>query len=179
LEFDALKWARPVHRLDMPTSGLLLVAKTASALMKLGQMLEKREIQKKYYAIVGGNLLGSGKITIPIDDQKSISYYQFISQCHSLKMQWLTLVELSPFTGRTHQLRIHMANHGFPIVGDQQYGDGPLLKGKGLFLAAVELSFLHPATNEAIKIKIKQPKKFNDLMEREERRWEKYNSNQV
>ena len=175
LEPDALKWARPVHRLDMPTSGLLLVAKTASAIMKLGQQLEKHEIHKKYHAIVAGKLNESGEIATPIENHDALSHYSCISRCHSLKMQWLSLVELSPLTGRTHQLRIHMANLGFPIVGDRQYGNGPLLKGKGLFLAAVELSFLHPITNEPINIKIKPPKKFDALMEREERRWEKYN----
>jgi len=177
LEPDALKWARPVHRLDMPTSGLLLVGKTASALMKLGQMLENKEIHKKYHAIVSGNLDGTGIIDFTIKDQEAISYYKRISQCHSLKMQWLTLVELSPHTGRTHQLRIHMAQLGFPIVGDRQYGEGPLLKGKGLFLAAVELFFKHPITNNPINIKINQPKKFDALMEREEKRWSKYNTN--
>ncbi len=174
-EPDALKWARPVHRLDMPTSGLLLVAKTASAIMKLGQQLEKHEIHKKYYAIVAGKLDKSGEIATPIENQEALSHYNCVSHCHSLKMQWLSLVELSPLTGRTHQLRIHMADFGFPIVGDRQYGNGPLLKGKGLFLAAVELSFLHPITDEPISIKINPPKKFDALMEREELRWEKYN----
>ncbi|MFK5857255.1 MAG: RluA family pseudouridine synthase [Bacteroidota bacterium] len=174
-EPDALKWARPVHRLDMPTSGLLLVGKTATALMKLGQMLENRMIQKKYLAIVSGYVPKAGEIVFPIDNQKAISDYKCIDRCHSLKMQWLSLVELSPHTGRTHQLRIHMAKLEFPIVGDRLYGTGPLLKGKGLFLAAVELSFNHPINNNPITVKINQPKKFNDLMEREERRWERYN----
>jgi len=173
-EPDALKWARPVHRLDMPTSGLLLVAKTASAIMKLGQQFEKREIQKKYTAIVAGNLHDAGEITTPIVNQKALSSYKPISHCHSLKLQWLSLVELIPHTGRTHQLRIHMADFGFPIVGDRQYGTGPLLKGKGLFLAAVELSFVHPYNNKPITITINHPKKFDTLMEREERRWEQY-----
>ncbi len=176
MEPDALKWARPVHRLDMPTSGLLIVGKTAIALMKLGKMLENKEVSKKYHAIVSGNLVGSGKVTIPIENQEAISAYKCISQCHSLKMQWLSLVELSPHTGRTHQLRIHMSKLGFSIVGDRQYGAGPLLKGKGLFLAAVELNFVHPITNKLINIKIKHPKKFDALMEREERRWIRYNT---
>ncbi len=173
-EMDALKWARPVHRLDMPTSGLLLVAKTASAIMKLGQQFEKREIQKKYTAIVAGSLLDAGEISTPIVNQKALSSYKPITHCHSLKLQWLSLVELIPHTGRTHQLRIHMADFGFPIVGDRQYGTGPLLKGKGLFLAAVELSFVHPYSNKPITVTINHPKKFDVLMEREERRWEQY-----
>jgi RluA family pseudouridine synthase len=173
-EPDALKWARPVHRLDMPTSGLLLIAKTASAIMKLGQQLEKHEIQKKYSAIVAGNLPNSGEINTPINNQNALSSYKPVARCHSLKMQWLSLVKLTPHTGRTHQLRIHMAELGFPIVGDRQYGKGPLLKGKGLFLAAVELIFVHPYNNKPITVTINHPKKFNALMEREERRWMRY-----
>ena len=174
LEPDALKWARPVHRLDMPTSGLLLIGKTASALMKLGQMLENHEITKKYRAIVAGNVGDFGEICTPINIQESKTSYYCINRFRSLKTKWLSLMELTPHTGRTHQLRIHMASIGFPIVGDKQYGEGPILVGKGLFLAAVELSFTHPYTNEHITVTINQPKKFDSLIKREEARWLKY-----
>jgi len=175
-EPDALKWARPVHRLDMPTSGLLLVAKTAEALMNLGQQFEKRKVQKKYMSIVAGKLSGSGEINTSISNQKAQTQYNVISNCHSLKTQWLSLVELIPHTGRTHQLRIHMANHGYPIVGDRLYGNGPLLKGKGLFLASVTISFTHPQSNKPLEFSISQPNKFDSLLEREERRWKQFNN---
>ncbi|MEJ2595366.1 MAG: RluA family pseudouridine synthase, partial [bacterium] len=67
---DALKWPRPVHRLDVPTSGLLLIARTTRALMILGRQMEKREIKKRYRAIVAGKLSGSGKIDWPIQNRK-------------------------------------------------------------------------------------------------------------
>ena len=175
-ETDALKWPHTVHRLDMPTSGLLLVAKTASALMKLGQQLEKREVQKKYLAIVAGSLPDSGDVNTDINEQEAFTSFKCVERCHSLKTQWLSLVELFPHTGRTHQLRIHMSDIGFPIVGDKQYGSGPLLKGKGLFLAAIELKFKHPHNNMPIKVHIEQPTKFDALFEREERRWKRYNN---
>ncbi len=174
LEPDALKWARPVHRLDMPTSGLLLVAKTASSIMKLGQQFENRIVQKKYRAIVAGRLPDSGEISTPVNGQESLTKYVCISRCHSLKTDWLSLVELTPHTGRTHQLRIHMADLGFQIVGDRQYGTGPLLKGKGLFLSSVELSFIHPYHDKTMSIVINQPIKFDALLRREESRWVKY-----
>lgn len=174
-EPDALKWPRPVHRLDMPTSGLLLVSKTASALMNLGQQFEKRGVQKTYRAIVAGNLSGSGEIDTQINGQDALTQYRFVSRCHSLKTEWLSLVDLMPYTGRTHQLRIHMANHGYPIVGDKLYGSGPLLVGKGLFLSSVILHFTHPQSGEPIKISINQPRKFDALFDREERRWKSYN----
>ena len=175
-EPDALKWPHTVHRLDMPTSGLLLVAKTASALTKLGQQLEKREVQKKYRAIVAGRLPDSGDIITDINEQEAFTRFKCVGSCHSLKTQWLSLVELFPHTGRTHQLRIHMSEYGTPIVGDSQYGTGPLLKGKGLFLTAIELKFIHPHNNMPINIGIEQPTKFDALFEREERRWKRYNN---
>lgn len=173
-ESDALSWSRPVHRLDMPTSGLLLVAKTASAIMNLGQQFENRKVKKKYHAIVAGNIPDSGEINSKIDDHEALTSFNCIDRCHSLKTQWLSLVELSPHTGRTHQLRIHLAEIGYAIVGDKKYGKGPLLAGKGLFLAAIELSFLHPYKNTPMNISINHPKKFDNLFEREERRWKEY-----
>ncbi len=69
-----------------------------------------------------------------------------------------------------------MAGYGFPILGDKIYGTEDLiLKGKGLFLCAVELSFVHPINRTPQKIKIKEPEKFNAILNREKRRWEKYN----
>lgn len=175
-EPDALKWPRPVHRLDMPTSGLLLIAKTASAIMRLGQQFESRKVQKKYHAVVAGNIPDRGEINSTINGQKALTSFKCIDRCHSLKTQWLSLIELFPHTGRTHQLRIHMADYGFPIVGDKKYGKGPLLLGKGLFLAAIELSLLHPHNNNPMNISIRHPKKFDSLLEREERRWKEYNN---
>ena len=170
-EHNALKWPRPVHRLDRSTSGLLLVAKTAAALMNLGQQFENREIQKTYVAVLAGNLSGSGEINTPINGQDAVTYFKMIATYHSIKTQWLSLVELLPHTGRTHQLRIHMANHGFPIVGDKLYGSGPLLRGKGLFLSAVAISFKHPESKKPIDIQINQPNKFDIFLNKEEYRW--------
>jgi 23S rRNA pseudouridine1911/1915/1917 synthase len=176
-EPDALKWARPVHRLDMPTSGLLLVAKTTSSLMLLGQQFEDKKVKKKYRAIVAGELPQEGEILTPINNQEAFSKFKCLQHCHSLKTSWLSLAELIPHTGRTHQLRIHMAQLGFPIVGDKQYGTDPILRGKGLFLSSVELSFEHPKTNKPVTFSIEHPKKFDLFMKGEESRWQQYYSN--
>ncbi len=84
-------------------------------------------------------------------------------------------MELYPLTGRTHQIRKHLAETGHPIIGDGKYvGDMPLLKGKGLFLAATGLEFTHPVTKEKCKFQIDMPQKFSSFLEREDRRWKKY-----
>lgn len=174
-ENDALQIPRPVHRLDVPTSGMLIIAKTSRSVIKLGRQLESKQIIKRYRAIVAGKTPVSGEIDLPINNQSAISEFVTINQVRSLKTDWLSLVDLFPQTGRTHQLRIHMANHGFPIVGDKMYvKEAPLLKGKGLFLAAVGLRFLHPITEELLDIATNQPDKFDALLSREERRWKKY-----
>ncbi len=175
-ENDALKWPRPVHRLDMPTTGLLIVAKTAYAIMKLGQDLENKKIQKRYRAVVAGNIPDKGEIDIPINGKPALSSFVCIKRYHSLKMQWLSLVDLYPHTGRTHQLRIHLSEYGFPIVGDKKYTTGPLLKDKGLFLSAVGLKFNHPNSGKIIDVTMPQPSKFDGLLSREERRWQRYHS---
>ena len=100
-----------------------------------------------------------------------------LKRCFIASINLTGLVELSPKTGRTHQIRIHLSQLGFPIMGDKLYGkEGEVLAGKGLFLTAVELQFHHPVTNEGLIIKKSAPHKFESLLEREQRRWEKYNS---
>jgi len=176
-EEDALRWPKPVHRLDGPTSGLLLIAKTAKALVKLGQQFEQKLIKKKYVAIVMGKTPESGVITSDIDGLKSLSEYITLKTINSLRSKQLSLVELMPKTGRTHQLRIHLSSIGFPILGDKKYGNvGNVLEGKGLFLCALGLEFNHPITSEVLSINTELPYKFNSLLEREEKRWGKYNS---
>ncbi|MCB0381582.1 MAG: RluA family pseudouridine synthase [Flavobacteriales bacterium] len=173
---DALRWPKPVHRLDNPTSGLLLVAKTASALVKLGQQFENKSIQKKYAAIVIGKTPESGTITIEVEGLPATTHFKLVKVVPSLKNEFLSLLELSPKTGRTHQIRIHLAQLGFPIMGDKLYGnEAEILRGKGLFLSAIGLELNHPITNELLKIEIPLPHKFTSLLERENRRWGKYN----
>lgn len=173
---DALRWPRPVHRLDYSTSGLLLVAKTAAAQVFLGNQFEERKIHKRYRAVVMGKLESSGHVEEPINGMLAQSEYAPIERVASLRSGHLTLVDLFPNTGRTHQLRIHMASLGHPIMGDQKYGNPDnTLKGKGLFLAAVELRFPHPATHREQVVSIETPPKFKSLLKREKARWEKFN----
>lgn len=175
-EPDALKWSKPVHRLDYPTTGLLLIAKTITALHNLNEQFEQRKVQKRYRAIVSGKLPKTGNINNNIVSQVAETRYESVNYIRSLKTDWITEVDLFPHTGRKHQLRIHMANLGFPIVGEKDYGDGPVLRGKGLFLSAVEIEFCHPATGKNLKLKINEPVKFEKFLDHEQQNWEsKYN----
>ena len=93
--------------------------------------------------------------------KKPITKYKVISKVRSLYTDWVSLVEVYPETGRTHQIRIHMANLGHPILGDSKYGtEMKLLKKKGLFLAAVGISFQHPVSKEWQSVSIEMPEKF-------------------
>ena len=171
---DALASPMPAHRLDHATSGLLLIAKTRKARILLGKQFEDKQIEKKYQAVVIGELPATGIVDLPIDGKVSHTRFETNRVVQSLKNKYLTLVDLYPSTGRTHQLRIHLARSGWPILGDKLYGEeGMILKNKGLFLTAVGLSFSHPITQELMVLQKDAPAKFGLLLEREQRRWDR------
>ncbi|MDM8159095.1 RluA family pseudouridine synthase [Labilibaculum sp. K2S] len=172
---DVLRVFRPVHRLDNPTCGLLLIAKTSQAIGALGVQFEKRIVSKRYTAVVIGSLPDKGMVDMPVDGKDAVSSFQVIRRNNSIRNQTLNMVDLFPKTGRTHQLRIHMAGMGTPILGDKLYGsEGEILRKKGLFLCATGLQFYHPFTNEKMDISINPPYKFGRFMEMEEKRWKRY-----
>ena len=171
---DVLSRPVPVHRLDYPTSGLLICAKTHEAAVKLGKQFEERTIKKIYVAIVVGRTEKKGVIENDIDGKKAVTHFKNINTISSIKTEHISLLNLYPLTGRTHQLRRHLASINHPIVGDNLYNTNfPLLKGKGLFLSAISLSFMHPVTGDKIDVNTDIPHKFVSLMEREKRRFEK------
>jgi len=176
-ELDALRCPRVAHRLDAPTAGVLLVAKTKTARMLLGQQFEARHIQKTYMALIIGDLSPKkGTINTPIDHKEAVTHYQIKRSVPSLKNGTLSEVALYPKTGRTHQLRRHLSGIGHPILGDKQYGkEGLILKNKGLFLFAQSLQFTHPHYQKKQLVTAPRPNKFNRRMNNEERRWYKYN----
>ena len=168
---DALPWPRPVHRLDMRTGGLVLAARRYEALVKLGQAFEQRKVFKRYEAFVAGELAGEGLVDRAIDGRAARSRWSAHESFPSRHHGRVTRVELWPETGRTHQLRIHLASLGHPIVGDDVYTPAEqfVLRKKGLFLWACELAVEHPGTGERLRVVTELPNKFHAYRRREER----------
>ncbi|RED96670.1 RluA family pseudouridine synthase [Marinoscillum furvescens] len=169
----ALLSPRTVHRLDSPTTGLVIAAKTAKSRFLLGQQFEKGSIQKTYHALVMGETPASGVITTPIAGKEAMSTFQKVSAVRSPMNDYLTLLRLQPKTGRTHQLRIHCAASGFPIYGDQEYAEHTI-QNKGLFLAATAIAFEHPITGANLEVTIALPAKFENRMKNEDKRWKRH-----
>jgi len=154
----------PIHRLDYPTSGALLIGKTASSVQALNELFKNRTIEKTYVAVTIKAMQLEGIIISDIDGKIAKTTYNVTNTIASPKYASLNLVTLKPHTGRKHQLRKHMAEMGNPIFGDLLYGEeGLILKGKGLYLHAQSLQFVHPITKEKIAVEAETPKKFRKL----------------
>ncbi len=161
---DSLQYPLPAHRLDSPTAGLLLCAKTTGTLLKLQKAFAEKSIQKSYYALVQGSLLLQQEITSDIEGKLAhtkivpLHYYKINSKSY-------TLVEAKPLTGKTHQIRIHLAKIGHSIVGDSIYGqkETGYFGNKNLYLFSGSISFEHPVTKEGLVASIQLPKRFRNL----------------
>lgn len=161
---DALEPGQLIHRLDHPTSGLLLVGKTRSSVVSLSELFKNRTIQKTYHAITIGHIPNEGIIETPIDEKESKTTFKVIEQQESDRFGQLTLVEVQPQTGRKHQIRKHLHSIGHPILGDKDYFiEGMILTGKGLYLNASRLVFDHPVTGKLIDIQNDLPAKFRKI----------------
>jgi 23S rRNA pseudouridine1911/1915/1917 synthase len=153
-----------VHRLDRDTSGLMVVAKTQGALSRLTQHFQRRLVEKRYVAVVGG-LVGEDEMRIeaPVGREEGARPPWRVLESGKPAETRLrvagrgsrrTLVELEPLTGRTNQLRIHCAHVGHAIVGDVPYAGEPHAR---LCLHAARLAFRHPATNEPVEFTSEAP----------------------
>lgn len=155
----------PVHRLDYPTSGCLIIAKTAKAKRTLHTMFEEHKIDKTYRAVSVGKMINTqGDIEFDVDDKKAYTTYNVLQSLKSEKFEALNLVELYPQTGRKHQLRQHLFAIGNPIMGDQKYFiETKKHQGYGLYLHAFAVAFIHPYTKANLYIQSKMPVKFTRL----------------
>lgn len=158
-EKDALPAPLPAHRLDNPTSGLLLTAKTRPVLAKLNSAFENKEIQKTYLALTHGKMPATIIYNNEIDGKSAITRIKLLRHINRNNSIY-SLMEAMPETGRTHQIRRHLADNGFPIVGDKLYGKNVQDQFKGLYLTALALKFNHPLTGTMINLSVPHPKKF-------------------
>ena len=169
---DALPRPVAVHRIDVPTRGLVLLAKAKSVLVSLSKAFEHNAVHKEYIALVHGKPPAQGVIDEAIQGKEAVTKFETIDVAPSRVFNNLSLVKLRPVTGRTHQLRIHLQQRGHLIVGDKEYAKGQkTILGKGLFLCACKLEFSHPATGETVVVKVEPPHRFGKLLERERERY--------
>jgi 23S rRNA pseudouridine955/2504/2580 synthase len=183
---EQLRQARPqakllelVHRLDRETSGILLVAKKRSALKHVQDQFRERETGKTYLALVQGSwpeklkvidsslhkyLLPDGERRVRVtsnDDPDGMRSITLVKVAQ--RLEGCTLLEVTIKTGRTHQIRVHLASQGHPIAGDDKYGDFEWNKAlnkqglKRMFLHAWRLEFTHPATGKRVTLKSPLP----------------------
>lgn len=168
---------RLVNRLDMDTSGLIIIAKNQFSHMALARDMQREDFQKSYFAVVHGNLKEKkGTIDLPIyrdeeagirrviDDrgQKSITHYEVVESFNNADLVRLTLE-----TGRTHQIRVHLSHIGHPIYGDSLYGktiDDDFITRQALH--AYKLVFPHPRTSQSTVLETDIPEDMKNLIKK-------------
>ena len=159
-----------VNRLDRPTSGVLILAKTSKALSRMNKMLVERKILKKYLAVVEKKPIRKKNTLINFlkknqkqnksyivdettkDSKKAILHYTTLKELDNY-----SLLEISLETGRHHQIRVQLSNIGCSIKGDLKYGSKRSNSDKSICLHANEISFIHPVSKNEIKIKANTP----------------------
>lgn len=188
---ESLRASRPqakllelAHRLDRDTSGLLIVAKKRSALVELHRMLREGEVEKIYVAIVKGapqrsafeideplhkhvNAFGERRVSVAAGGRAAVTRIKLLKSNGQF-----SLLEVRLLTGRTHQIRVHLAHAGHPVLGDDKYGDFELnrvLAKQGLrrlCLHAGRLAFAHPLSGERLRLEAAVPEEMSRFVER-------------
>jgi len=173
------KFLELAHRLDRDTSGLLVICKKRSALVELHRMLREGEVEKVYLAVAKGiparrefdvrealhkyvTAQGERRVAVREGGKAAATKVRALKQGEEF-----SLLELRLLTGRTHQIRVHLAHAGHPVLGDDKYGDFPLnhqLKVKRLMLHAASLSFKHPLSGAALAFKAPVPEEMKSFM---------------
>jgi 23S rRNA pseudouridine955/2504/2580 synthase len=184
LELPECRFLELAHRLDRETSGALILACKRSALVKLHDIFRENKVNKRYLALVKGqwktpvqhvrvalhkylNADGERRVMVSEDGKAAHTIFR-------LRESWsdFTLLEAELKSGRTHQIRVHLAHTGFPIAGDDKYGDFALNRElakqglKRMFLHAWRVEFLHPLTNEPLVIEVPLPVELQHFIDR-------------
>ncbi len=167
-----------VHRLDKDTSGVIIIAKNDKAHINLSEQIKNHEVEKKYIALVRGNIPeNEATINMPIGrsnkDRKKMAVVKngknAVTHFKVLKrFRNYTLLEVKIETGRTHQIRVHLSEIGYPIIGDTVYSNGKNEWGiVGQCLHAKSIRFKHPITNKEMLIEAELPEYFKKIIEEE------------
>lgn len=184
-ELDGLPRAGIVHRLDKDTTGLLVVARTLEAHRSLVEQLQARRVTREYDALVTGEVVSGGtveapmgrhpvdrvKMTVLVGGKAAITHYRVLE-----RYAGATLLRVRLETGRTHQIRVHMAHIAHPVVGDQVYGGNRLLRGlpeeakatvfalKRQALHATRLEIAHPESGKTLRWQVPRPADFETVL---------------
>ena len=166
-----------VHRLDKDTSGILIVAKNDKAHINISNQIKEHKVEKTYIALVRGNVKeNEATINMPIgrspkdrkkmavvkDGKEAITHFKVLERYRNY-----TLLEVKIETGRTHQIRVHLSQIGYPIIGDETYSNGRNEWNiKGQCLHSKSLKFKHPITNKEMYIEAEIPEYFKEVIEK-------------
>lgn len=170
-----------VHRLDKDTSGLLIIAKKDKAHIAMSEQIKNREVKKTYIALVRGTIAeNEATIHMPIgrsnkdrkkmavtkNGKEAITHFKVLNRYTTSKASY-TLLELKIDTGRTHQIRVHMAQIGHPVIGDMVYSNGRNEFGiEGQCLHAKKLEFKHPITGKEMQLEAELPEYFANVIQK-------------
>ena len=165
-----------VQRLDKDTSGLLIIAKNDEAHVKMSKQIQDRLVTKKYIALIRGvvkddeatidmpiarSKVDRKKMAVDKDGKQAVTHFKVIK-----RYRGYTLLEIKIDTGRTHQIRVHMAKIGYPVVGDMVYSNGKNEFGiEGQMLHAKSLEFSHPITGKKMHLEAPLPEYFTKVLE--------------
>lgn len=177
-----------VHRLDRPSSGLMVLARTSKAMRRLSEQFRERRVEKRYVALVEGGLTGEGvwEDYLVWNQRRMCVVASKTAEAKRAILRWtavarhgrLTLVSIQLLTGRRHQIRCQFAHHGTPLLGDVRYGANHALDGRNIALHAWQLTVQHPVEQQSMTFEDSIPAVWSiacdPAMEKEIRDWRRF-----